>query len=78
MKKNRKQKQNDDVFQINERLNSDVLSKLKTASKQLKEEERVEAEVKREKEKQRKIEKEKNKSFEELLDESSLDWKNYK
>ncbi|WP_084031408.1 YqkE family protein [Anaerobacillus arseniciselenatis] len=74
----KKQKQNDDAFQINERLNSDVLSKLKTASKQLKENERVKSEEKREQERQRRIEKEKNKSFEELLGESSLDWKNFK
>ena len=78
MKKKQKQKQNDDAFQINERLNSDVLSKLKTASKQLKENERVKAEEKREQERQGRIEKEKNKSFEELLGESSLDWKNFK
>lgn len=71
-------KEDNQIVPINERINEDVLSKLKSVSKDLKEEERKQKEELREKEKQKRAEKEKNKSFEELFNESSLDWKSFK
>ncbi|MFN7250009.1 MAG: YqkE family protein [Anaerobacillus sp.] len=79
MKQHKKQKQKDDgTIHLNERISPDVLEKLKQTSKELKTEEIKKQEEAREKERQRKVEKEKNKSFEDLLNESSLDWTNYK
>lgn len=76
--RNNKKQTDDRSILINERLGSDVLEKLKLASKQLKDAEILEKSEAREKAKQEKVNKEKNKSFEELLDESSLDWKTFK
>ncbi|QQZ10946.1 YqkE family protein [Heyndrickxia vini] len=80
-KKNTKQpktKKTDDHLTLQDTLNQDILLKLKQAQQQLKDEEETkklkEAERKREERRQ----KEKNKSFEELLNESSMDWKKYK
>lgn len=77
-KQRNNKKQTDHSNQINERLGTDVLEKLKLASKQLKEAEIQKIAEAREKAKQEKINKENNKSFEELFDESSLDWKIFK
>lgn len=79
MKKQRnKKQQTDQAIQISECLGTDVLEKLKLASQQLKDVETLEKAKANEKAKQERINKEKNKSFEELLDESSLDWKTFK
>jgi hypothetical protein len=79
VKHHKKQKPKDDsTIHLNERISPDVLEKLKQTSKALKGEEVKKQEEAREKERQLKIEKEKNKSFEELLNDSSLDWTNYK
>jgi hypothetical protein len=79
MKQHKKPKKTDDgSIHLNDRISPDVLEKLKQTSKALKEEEIKKQEEARAKERQLKIEKEKNKSFEELLNDSSLDWTNYK
>ncbi|MCT8138963.1 YqkE family protein [Anaerobacillus sp. CMMVII] len=63
---------------LNQRISPDVLEKLKQTSKALKDEEAKKQAEAREQERQRRLEKEKNKSFEDLLNESTLDWKSYK
>ncbi|RXJ04028.1 DUF3886 domain-containing protein [Anaerobacillus alkaliphilus] len=78
MKRKQQKKVDDGTIHLNERISSDILAKLKATSKSLKEEEQRKEEEVREQERQRRLEKEKNKSFEELLNESNLDWKSYK
>ncbi len=77
-KKQQNSKKDDGTVHLNERISKEVLAKLKETSKSLKEEEQRIQEEARERERQRRQEKEKNKSFEELLNESNLDWKSYK
>lgn len=78
-KKQHKAKSTDETkMLINDRLNEDVLAKLKGVSKELKKDERKKQEEEEERQRQKRIEKEKNKSFEELLGESNLDWKSFK
>lgn len=81
MKKKRQtaqRKKDDKPVTLGDMLNQDLMNQLKAAKKQLKDEELKKAEE----EEKRKIEerrlKEKNKSFEELLQESNLNWKEYK
>lgn len=59
-------------------IQKDILDQLKAQQKQMKEQEEKEkqAEAQRKKEEQRL--REKNKSFEELLSESDMDWKKFK
>lgn len=73
-----KQKKDEAAVTLGDMLNIDLVNKLKTTQKELKEEEekKREQEVKRLKEERRL--KEKNKSFEELLSESSMNWKEFK
>lgn len=78
MKQNKQKKVDEGLIHLNERIRPDVLEKLKQTSKALKEEEIKKQEEVKEQERKRKLEKEKNKSFGELLDESNLNWKNYK
>ncbi|MFG6118537.1 YqkE family protein [Thalassobacillus sp. B23F22_16] len=63
---------------LSDRLNADIVTQLKSKKTQLKQKE----EQDKERERQRKIEerkkKEANKSFEELLEESEMDWKKFK
>ncbi|MBM7604514.1 coenzyme F420-reducing hydrogenase beta subunit [Metabacillus crassostreae] len=77
MRKSKKQKDDKNVS-VSDHLNSDLLEQLKAVKKGLtKEQEEKEAELEKKKIEERK-QKEKNKSFEELLNESSLSWKEYK
>ncbi|SEA58805.1 Protein of unknown function [Thalassobacillus cyri] len=63
---------------LSERLNGDIVSQLQSKKTKLKQKEKKE----QEKERKRKIEERKkreaNKSFEELLEESEMDWKKFK
>ncbi|WP_456278428.1 YqkE family protein [Bacillus sp. AK128] len=71
-------KQDDDKLLLKERLNSDLFQQLKDKQKMLQEnEQRAKEEALARKKEEARL-REKNKSFEELLNESSLDWKNYK
>jgi len=75
---NAKQKKDDSVVTLKDTLGMDLLSKLKETKKELEEQERKkkqEEQIKLQEERKRR---EKNKSFEELLNESSLDWKKFK
>lgn len=78
-KKQSTQKRNEDKpVTLGDMLNENLVKQLKEQKKQLKAEEEqkqlAEEERKREEHRQR----EKNKSFEELLNESPMDWKNFK
>lgn len=59
-------------------LNDDVLKRLKDAKQQLKKEEERKKEEEARKIREERKRREKNKSFEELLNESDLDWKEFK
>ncbi|MDP4083787.1 MAG: YqkE family protein [Bacillota bacterium] len=80
MKKQKRQKESkdDSTLRLGDRINQDLLKQLKEKQQEIKAEE----EKKKEAEEQRKREerrlKEKNKSFEELLNESSMNWKEFK
>lgn len=79
MKKKQNQKKNEDKpVTLADMLNEDLVKKLKDQKQQLKaaEEEKQAAEEERKREERR--QREKNKSFEELFNESSMDWKNFK
>jgi Protein of unknown function (DUF3886) len=73
-----KKKKQEAELTLKNSINADLFKQLKNKKKEL---EKVE-EVKKEEERQRKAEerkqREKNKSFEELLNESDMNWENYK
>lgn len=75
--RNRKQEQ-DDSLSLQDRLNSDMFAKLKEKQKQLKDDEQHREEEAKQRRIQERKEREKNKSFEELFEESSLDWRKFK
>ena len=81
MKKKKQQSQpqkEDRPVTLGDRLNQDLMAKLKDTKQQLKaaEDKKMEEEEQRKKEERRL--REKNKSFEELLGESILNWKEFK
>jgi len=59
-------------------LNQDIMQKLKAQQQQLKDEEEQKKQAELERKKEEKRLREKNKSFEELLSESDMDWKKFK
>ena len=71
-------KKDDKPATLGDLLNQDIMQKLKAQQQELKEEEekKKQADLQRKKEEQRL--REKNKSFEELLSESNMDWKKFK
>ncbi|MGQ4664460.1 YqkE family protein [Metabacillus halosaccharovorans] len=77
MKKSKKSK-DDQAVSLSDHLNSDLLEQLKSVKKNLsKEQEEKAAALEQQRIAERK-QREKNKSFEELLNESSLTWKDFK
>ncbi|MGM0874086.1 MAG: YqkE family protein [Bacillota bacterium] len=77
MKKSNKKK-DDQAVSVSDHLNNDLLEQLKAVKKGLtQEQEERDAALERQKIEERKR-REKNKSFEELLGESSLSWKDFK
>lgn len=77
-KTNPKVKKDEGAVTLGDLLNTDLVNKLKNTQQELKaaEEKKKEQEERRQKEVRRL--KEKNKSFEELLTESSMNWKEFK
>jgi hypothetical protein len=63
---------------LQDALDQNIVEKLKQAQHQLKEEEEQKKLQEEERKRQERKQREKNKSFEELLLESSMDWKNFK
>lgn len=73
-----KQKKDESAITLKDLINSDLMKQLKEQQDQLKAEEvrKIEEEEQRKREERRL--KEKNKSFEELLNESGMNWKEFK
>ncbi len=63
---------------LKDHLQGDILTKLQEKKKELKAKEEDERLQQAEQRRREREEREKNKSFEELLDESGLDWKKFK
>ncbi|MGE6375257.1 YqkE family protein [Peribacillus muralis] len=86
MKKKQPQKQNSSENQekdssslkLGDMLNQDIMSQLRQKQKELNEAEVEKKAAEEEKKRAERKRREKNKSFEELLGESNLNWKNYK
>jgi hypothetical protein len=73
-----KPKKEDKALTLKDLINPDLMRQLKEQQDQLKaEEDRKKAEEEQKKREERRL-KEKNKSFEELLNESGMNWKEYK
>ncbi|MEH7236946.1 YqkE family protein [Bacillus sp. JJ1562] len=71
-------KQKDEKLSLGDLLNEDIVSKLKNTQQQLKEEAQKKQEEEQERQKEERRLREKNKSFEELLNDSSLKWSDFK
>ncbi|MGO4886943.1 YqkE family protein [Anaerobacillus sp. MEB173] len=71
-------KKNENILDIESRIDKGIWEKLKDTKKNLKLEEERKEEALRQKKIKERIEREKNKSFEELFEESNLDWKKFK
>ena len=82
MKKKQKRQQpakkEDKPATLGDLLNQDIMQQLKAQQQQLKEEEEQKKQAELERKKEEKRLREKNKSFEELLSESDMDWKKFK
>ncbi|WP_066371660.1 YqkE family protein [Neobacillus fumarioli] len=73
-----KPKKDDSAITLKDMMNPELIKQLKEQQEQLKaEEDRRKEEEERRKREERRL-KEKNKSFEELLNESDMDWKKFK
>jgi hypothetical protein len=73
-----KKQDKDDSLKLGDRINQDIMSQLRQKQKELTEAEQAKREAEEERKREERKQREKNKSFEELLGESNLDWKNYK
>jgi Protein of unknown function (DUF3886) len=71
-------KQNDKPVTLGDMLNEDLMKKLKNTKQELKAAEELKKEAEEQKKREERRLKEKNKSFEELFNESSMNWKDYK
>lgn len=86
MAKNRKKqsnqpkaaKQKDEKLSLGDLLQDDLVNKLKNKQKELADIEKRKAEEEEARKREERRQKEKNKSFEELLNESSLNWEKFK
>lgn len=78
MVKKKQKSRNDDKATLFDQLDQDVLNKLKAKKQELKVEAQRQEAADEERKREERRQREKNKSFEELLSESNLDWKNFK
>ncbi|MGD6804057.1 DUF3886 domain-containing protein [Rossellomorea vietnamensis] len=82
MKKKQQRKRpsakNNEELTLKDTLQSDVFQALKDKKKELEKEETTRKEEEAEKKREEARQREKNKSFEELLGESGMNWKDYK
>ncbi|MED3689359.1 YqkE family protein [Peribacillus butanolivorans] len=65
-------------LKLGDMLNQDIMSQLRQKQKELNDAEQEKKAAEEEKKREERKRREKNKSFEELLGESNLNWKNYK
>ncbi|MGE8204415.1 YqkE family protein [Heyndrickxia sp. NPDC080065] len=77
-KQQKKNKPSDERLTLQDTLNQDILIKLKKAQQELQHEEENKKLLEEERKKEERRKREKNKSFEELFNESSMDWKKFK
>ncbi len=77
MKKSNKKK-DDQAVSVSDHLNSNLLEQLKAVKKNLTKEQEEKAAALEQKRIEERKQREKNKSFEELFNESSLSWKEFK
>ncbi|WP_338749950.1 YqkE family protein [Bacillus sp. FJAT-52991] len=68
----------EDLLTLKDSLNADILEQLKVKQKELKEQEQQQKEAEKKRKKEERRQREKNKSFEELLNDSSMDWTKFK
>ncbi len=73
-----KVKKDDSAVTLKDRINPDLIKQLKDQQDQLKAEEKKRKEQEEQRKREERRLKEKNKSFEELLNESSMNWKEFK
>lgn len=73
-----KKRKDDGSITLGDMLNEQMMKKLKNKKKDLTAQEKDQQEAEEERKRKERIEREKNKSFEELLSESELDWKDFK
>ncbi|MFC5463216.1 YqkE family protein [Lederbergia graminis] len=73
-----KQKKDSDALTLKDGLNIETLEKLKQTQKQLLEQEEAKKAAEKARLQKERKQREKNKSFEELLNETSLNWKDFK
>lgn len=80
MKKQQRQKskKDDSAVTLGDRINKDLFRQLKEKQQELKQAEAAKKAAEEQKKREERRLKEKNKSFEELLNESNLDWKQFK
>ena len=87
MKKKQKQNRNtgtsskqdkDDSLKLGDRINQDIMSQLLQKQKELTEADHAKKEAEEARKREERKQREKNKSFEELLGESNLNWKSFK
>ena len=71
-------KQEEKAVTLGDMLNEDLIKKLKNTKQQLKAAEEHKKEEEEQKKREERRLKEKNKSFEELFNESSMNWKDFK
>ncbi|MCC3358232.1 YqkE family protein [Bacillus sp. REN16] len=71
-------KQKDEKLSLGDLLNEEIVSKLKNTQQQLKEEAQKKQDAELERQREERRQREKNKSFEELLNDSSLKWSDFK
>ncbi|WP_246140961.1 YqkE family protein [Bacillus marasmi] len=75
---NQKSKKDDAPVTLGDMLNSDLVNQLKNKQQELKAEEVRKQEAEEQRLREERKRREKNKSFEELLNESSISWKDFK
>ena len=73
-----KKQDKEDSLKLGDRINQDIMSQLRQKQKELTEAEQVKKEAEEARKREERKQREKNKSFEELLGESNLNWKNFK
>ncbi|MFJ7975217.1 YqkE family protein [Peribacillus sp. JNUCC 23] len=71
-------REKDDSLKLGDLISGDIMAQLKSKQKELNEAQAAEKAAEEAKKKEERRLREKNKSFEELLGESDLNWKNYK
>ncbi|RFU65616.1 YqkE family protein [Peribacillus glennii] len=72
------QKKENDSLKLGDLLGGDIMARLRETQKQLSDEQAAKKAAEETRKKEERRLKEKNKSFEELLNESGMDWKKFK